>query len=161
MKWSIQQLRKLPTPYHFTDIINFSEFANAVTDIISIDEVTVTGDIFKIDDDTFRFVYHFIANMELQCALTLRPVPYTMDLTCDEVYSKTDSDDYFLIEKNTVDLDEIVWTNILVEKPINVTLPNAHEILKSDGVVLDDTEGQCIDDEEVLFYSNGIDENEN
>ena len=66
-----------------------------------------------------------------------------------------------MIEKNTVDLDEMVWTNILLEKPINVTLPYAHEILKSEGVVLDDTEGQDIDDEEVLFYSNGIEEDKN
>ena len=66
-----------------------------------------------------------------------------------------------MIEKNTVDLDEMVWTNILLEKPINVTLPNAHEILKSEGVVLDDTDGQDIDDEEVLFYSNGIEEDKN
>ena len=55
----------------------------------------------------------------------------------------------------------MVLTNILLEKPINVTLPNAHEILKSEGVVLDDTEGQDIDDEEVLFYSNGIEEDKN
>ena len=127
----------------------------------SIDKVEVTGVISKIDEETFRFVYQFVANMELQCALTLRPVPYVIDLTCDEVYSKVDSDDYFLIEKNTVDLDEMVWTNILLEKPINVTLPNAHEILKSEGVVLDDTDGQDIDDEEVLFYSNGIEEDKN
>ena len=160
MKWSIQQLRKLPTPYHFSDTIDFSEWIKSVDDIISIDKVEVTGDISKIDEETFRFVYQFVANMELQCALTLRPVPYVIDLTCDEVY-KVDSDDYFLIEKNTVDLDEMVWTNILLEKPINVTLPNAHEILKSEGVVLDDTEGQDIDDEEVLFYSNGIEEDKN
>ena len=153
MKWSIQQLRKLPTPYHFSDTIDFSEWIKSVDDIISIDKVEVTGDISKIDEETFRFVYQFVANMELQCALTLRPVPYVIDLTCDEVYSKVDSDDYFLIE--------MVWTNILLEKPINVTLPNAHEILKSEGVVLDDTEGQDIDDEEVLFYSNGIEEDKN
>ena len=98
MKWSIQQLRKLPTPYHFSDTIDFSEWIKSVDDIISIDKVEV---------------------------------------------------------------DEMVWTNILLEKPINVTLPNAHEILKSEGVVLDDTEGQDIDDEEVLFYSNGIEEDKN
>lgn len=161
MKWSIQQLRKLPTPYHFSDTIDFSEWIKSVDDIISIDKVEVTGVISKIDEETFRFVYQFVANMELQCALTLRPVPYVIDLTCDEVYSKVDSDDYFLIEKNTFDLDEMVWTNILLEKPINVTLPNAHEILKSEGVVLDDTEGQDIDDEEDLFYSNGIEEDKN
>ena len=40
-------------------------------------------------------------------------------------------------------------------------LYQAHEILKSEGVVLDDTEGQDIDDEEVLFYSNGIEEDKN
>ena len=53
MKWSIQQLRKLPTPYHFSDTIDFSEWIKSVDDIISIDKVEVTGDISKIDEETF------------------------------------------------------------------------------------------------------------
>jgi hypothetical protein len=53
----------------------------------------------------------------------------------------------------------MVWTNILIEKPINVTLPNAYEILKERGIVLDDTIS-LDNDEEILFYSDGLEEEE-
>lgn len=158
MKWSIQQLRKIQTfPHHFEDKINFESLYNGVEDIISMEEVDVKGDMYRINDDTYRFVYHIYAPMRLQCALTLEPVPYILEGDYDEVYSLIDSEDVFLIEKNTIDLSEMVWTNILIEKPINVTLPNAYEILREKKIVLDDTE-DLDDDDEILFYSNGLDE---
>ena len=56
----------------------------------------------------------------------------------------------------------MVWTNFLLEKPINVTLPNAYEILKERGIVLDDTENLDDDDlNDVLYYSDGIEEDKN
>ena len=66
---------------------------------------------------------------------------------------------FFLIEKNTIDLEEMVWANILIEKPINVTLPNAYEILKERGIVLDDSI-ELEDDEQVLFYTSGDEDEE-
>ena len=103
--------------------------------------------------------YNIKTVLILQCALTLDPVPYEYEKTFDEVYSKIENDEYFLIEKNTIDLTDMVWTNILIEKPINVTLPNAYEILKERGIVLDDTIS-LDNDEEILFYSDGLEEEE-
>ena len=160
MKWSIQQLRKVQKfPYHFSDTIDYSEYAESVEDIISINPVLVSGTIEKIDDETYRIVYNIKTILILQCALTLDPVPYEYEKTFDEVYSKIENDEYFLIEKNTIDLTDMVWTNILIEKPINVTLPNAYEILKERGIVLDDTIS-LDNDEEILFYSDGLEEEE-
>ena len=124
MKWSIQQLRKIQKfPYEFSDTIDYSEYAESVEDILDIDHVFVSGTIDKIDDETYRIVYTIKTLLTLQCALTLDPVPYEYEKTFDEVYSKIENDEYFLIEKNTIDLTDMVWTNILIEKPINVTLP--------------------------------------
>lgn len=157
MKWSVQQLRKIQTfPNHFEDKINYANLYIAIDDIISMEEVEVKGDIYRINDDTYRFVYHIYAPMRLQCALTLEPVYYLLERDYDEVYSVIDSEDVFLIEKNTIDLSEMVWANILIEKPINVTLPNAYEILKKKKIVLDDVED--LEDDEILFYSNGLNE---
>ena len=160
MKWSIQQLRKIQKfPYHFSDTIDYSEYAETVEDIFSIEPVLVSGSIDKIDDETYRIVYTIKTTLTLQCALTLDPVQYELEKCFDEVYSKVENDEYFLIEKNTIDLTDMVWTNILIEKPINVTLPNAYEILKERGIVLDDT--ITLDkDEEILFYSDGVEEEE-
>ena len=160
MKWSIQQLRKVQKfPYHFSDTIDYSEYAETVEDIFSIEPVLVSGTIDKIDDETYRIVYTVKTVLTLQCALTLDPVLYEYEKTFDEVYSKVENDEYFLIEKNTIDLADMVWTNILIEKPINVTLPNAYEILKERGIVLDDTI-TLDNDEEILFYSDGLEEEE-
>ena len=53
MKWSVQQLNKLTIkPYHFEVSLDFSEYAEKVEDIISIEEVKVTGVITKIENDT-------------------------------------------------------------------------------------------------------------
>ena len=58
MKWSIQQLRKIQKfPYHFSDTIDYSEYAETVEDIFSIEPVFVSGSIDKIDDETYRIVY--------------------------------------------------------------------------------------------------------
>ena len=52
MKWSIQQLRKIQKfPYHFSDTIDYSEYAETVEDIFSIEPVFVSGSIDKIDDE--------------------------------------------------------------------------------------------------------------
>lgn len=162
MKWTIQQLRKIQTfPYPFSDTIDFTTAIQTVPDILDIDKVNVIGHIYRIDDMTYRFLYQFDVNMHLECALTLEPVPYQHHYTYDEVYSLIEKEDAFLIEKNTIDLSEMVWSNILIEKPINVTLPNAHEILKERGIILDDTLSIDNDDsDEVLFYSDGLDEDE-
>lgn len=160
MKWSIQQLRKIQTfPYYFETKLDLTDYYSSIEDIIKMDPVIVSGNIYRINDDTYRFVYQFSVNMELQCALTLDSVPYLMEKSYDETYSLLENDEYYLIEKNTINLTEMVWTNILIEKPINVTLPNAYEILKERNIVLDDTEE--LDDDEILFYSNGLDEKPN
>lgn len=158
MKWTIQQLRKIQTfPYQFHDEIDLSAYYEEIEDILSMEKAIVNGEIYRIDDETYRFVYQFHVDMQLQCALTLDPVLYVMEKSYDEIYSLNESEDAFLIEKNTIDLTEMVWSNILIEKPINVTLPDAYEILKERNICLDDTEG--LDDDEVLFYSSGLEEN--
>ena len=162
MKWTIQQLRKIQTfPHAFSDTIDFTAAIQSVEDVLDIDKVYVVGRIDRIDEDTYRFLYQFDVSMHLECALTLEPVPYEHHYTYDEVYSLVEKEDAFLIERNTIDLSEMVWSNILIEKPINVTLPNAHEILKERGIILDDTLSIDDDDsDEILFYSDGLDEDE-
>lgn len=161
MKWTVQQLRKIQNfPYKFSTTLDFSEYIKMVDDILDIKEVIVTGTINRINDETYNLCYHIVAPLVLQCALTLDPVEYVIENDYNETYSLEKNDEYFLIEKNTINMEEIVWSNILIEKPINVTLPNAYEILKSRGIVLDDTTN-LDEDEEVLFYSNGLEEENN
>lgn len=154
MKWSIQQLNKIQKfPFSFQVTFDYKDEISSVSDILDIDIVKVDGNIDKINDNTYRLKYHMVAPLTLQCALTLDPVAYVIEKDYNEVYSTIDCDNYFLIEHNTLDLNEIIWSNILIEKPINVILPNAYEILKERGITLDDTIN-LDEDEEILFSSN-------
>lgn len=160
MKWSIQQLLKIQKfPHPFYAEFDFNPYIENIEDILEVKNTRVEGNIYKINDDTYRFVYKIDVDLVLECAVTLDPVDYHMESEYDEVYSKQENDEYFLIEKNTINLEEMVWANILIEKPINVTLPNAYEILKERGIVLDDSI-ELEEDEQILFYSSGDDDKE-
>lgn len=158
MKWSIQQLLKIQKfPHSFSAEFDFNEYTKDIEDILEIKTTKVVGNIYKIDDVTYRFVYTINTDLILQCALTLEPVNYHMENEYDEIYSKVQNDEFFLIEKNTIDLSEMVWANILIEKPINVTLPNAYEILKERGIVLDEVI-ELEEDEQILSFTSDEDE---
>ena len=144
MKWSVQQLEKLTNnlyPFEFT--CNFKEEIASVEDILDIKEVLVKGTMEKVNHGTYRIKYSMYVPLVLQCALTLDPVEYVIEAQYDEIHSIENCDEYFLIENNTLDMKMVIWTNILMEKPLSVTLPNAYDILKERGI-------EIIEDEEVF-----------
>lgn len=144
MKWSVQQLEKLTnTPYKFNFTLDFQEEIKKVEDILEIKEVLVEGEIIKVNYGTYRLTYKMHVPLVLECALTLDPVEYLIETEYDEVHSVENIDEYFLIENNTLDIKSVIWTNILMEKPLSVTLPNAYEILKERGI-------EIIEDDEVF-----------
>ena len=53
----------------------------------------------------------------------------------------------------------MVWSNIIIDKPINVTRPDAYEVLKERGISLDD-EVELDDDDYVISYSDGRQEDD-
>lgn len=142
MKWSVQQLQKLTSsPLTFVEDLDFTENARDVSDILEIKKLKVSGEITMLKLGTFRVKYHILAPLVLECSLTLEPVDYLFDKTYDEIFSTdaTDDDDTFLIEKNTLDLDSAVWSNIIIDKPLSVKHERAYEILAERGIILDET----------------------
>ena len=47
-----------------------------------------------------------------------------------------EEEDYYLLENNVLNLDEIVWSAILINKPIRVIHERAEEILAKQGITL-------------------------
>lgn len=145
MKWSVQQLQKLTTkPYEFEYVANFDELANSVSDIIEIKPVHIKGVISYVKYGTFHINYSVEALLILECSLTLEPVEYSFINDYDEIFSTDPTDDEFLIESNTLDLDMAVWSNIIIDKPIAVKREDAYDILKERGIDLNES----FDDEE-------------
>lgn len=141
MKWSVSQLRKLTTnPYHFSLEIDFSNEAEQVEDIQSIGIALVEGTISRVDDDIFRCTYHLKVELVLSCSLTLEPVNYLMDFEQEDLigYANEKYDDVVEISGNTVDLNAIVWDNIIVNIPIRIVRDDAYEILASRNISLEE-----------------------
>lgn len=145
MKWSLQQLQKINSfPYVVETTLDLNNTLNEVkstgseTDILSFNSVNVGISINKIDHVTYQFDYKIKADMLVACALTLEPVPYVMDIEVSEMYSTNPTDEMFPIDGNTINVDEAVWCNIVINLPIRIVHENAYEILKSRNIVLGD-----------------------
>ena len=127
MKWSLQQLYKYrQDPLEFSDVAKYDEYIKGFADIIRIDDVQYFGTAFCINDDLYRFNLHIETIMYLEDARTLDEVAYPISLDVEEVFTKderfiTDDNDYRFIEKNTIDLYDVIWENIILEKPISIT----------------------------------------
>ena len=155
MKWSLQQLLKIQKfPYSFEETLDLSAEIEEIEDIYEIGPVNITGSINRLDHETYQFIYRIQVKLVLQCALTLDPVEYVFDEEYDEIYSTTENDEYILIEKNTIDTYQMAWSNIIIDKPINVTRPDAYEVLKQRGISLEE-EFEEDDDDYVISYSDG------
>ena len=68
--------------------------------------------------------FRFASVMYLEDARTLEEVPYPINLDVTEIFCKderyADSLDYIYIEKNTIDLHDIIWEHVMLEKPMRV-----------------------------------------
>jgi uncharacterized metal-binding protein YceD (DUF177 family) len=58
--------------------------------------------------------------MVLECARTLEPVDFPIDLVVVEIYDTVDDGEVNFVEKNTIDLEDAVWENIYLEKPMRI-----------------------------------------
>ena len=143
MKWSLQQLRKINNfPYAFEAIINFNEsiyqdILKSRDDIYKLNDVNVKGNLVRIDEETYEVNYTMTTTVVMACSLTLEDVIYEVNESFQEIYSTKANDDWFLIEKNTIDLDEMVWSNLIMSLPIRIVRSDAYEILKSRGITLE------------------------
>ena len=146
MKWTLAQLMKIQSfPYEIKDSINFKDRITEIDDILDITICTVEGTLNKVDYDTYHISANLVVTLTVECALTLEPVDYTIETSIDEVYSKEPmDDDEFQIENNTIDLNEIVWSHIIINKPIRVVREDAYSILKEKNL---DFSGEFLEDD--------------
>jgi len=127
MKWTTHELVKLEnTNNEFNETIDLSELITD-TDIIRISPVEVTGDFEIYDNEEFVFYIDIKCTLILPCALTLKEVEYKMDLSVEEVFTSNKNDDSNNIDGITIDLFPIIWSNIILEKPMRVVSENAYD----------------------------------
>ena len=121
MKWSLQQLyRNGKNPFKFEEEYDFSKRVENIDDILEISKVKVYGVGQNVNDDRYMFNLHIECLLVLECARTLDPVDYPISLDVVEIYDTVDDGEVNYIEKNTIDLEDAVWENIYLEKPMRV-----------------------------------------
>lgn len=124
MKWSLQQLKKFNNEVHeFSYEPNLKARTLETHDILDIKSLHVEGTLKEISFNRFEVLFTIKGILVLEDAVTLEEIDYPIDLECEEICDaqmNADEDIYF-IEKNTLDLDELVWINIILHKPMRVS----------------------------------------
>lgn len=121
MKWALAQLyRYNKNPFSFSVEYDFHDRIANIDDILDISIVKVNGTGQNVYDDRYVFNIHIECVMTLECARTLEPVIFPINLDIEEVFDTVDDGEVNYIEKNTIDIDNIIWENIYLEKPMRI-----------------------------------------
>ena len=99
---------------------NLKDRIKDIDDILDISIVNVEGFGQNINEDRYMFQLHITCNLVLECARTLDPVDFPIDLEVTEIYDTIDDGEVNFVEKNTIDLEDAVWENIYLEKPMRI-----------------------------------------
>ena len=138
MKWTVQELIKLQNiDNKFEATLDYSSYLDK-TDIIKISPVEVKGDFEIYDSSLFEFYIEIKCTLTLACAITLEEVLYEVDIVAEETFSSEKSEEYNPIEGITIDLLPIIWSNIILEKPMRVLSKNAYDKLETEIIELDE-----------------------
>ncbi|HHU21069.1 MAG TPA: DUF177 domain-containing protein [Acholeplasma sp.] len=124
MKWSLQQLKKFNNEaYNFSYEPDLKHRALETHDVLDIKSLHVEGSIKEISFNRFEVLFTIKGVLVLEDAVTLEGIDYPIALECEEICDTQMNfeEDMYLIEKNTLDLDELVWINIILHKPMRVS----------------------------------------
>ncbi|MDD4354656.1 MAG: hypothetical protein PHP61_01990 [Candidatus Izemoplasmatales bacterium] len=144
MKFSLQELRKQQTTDNRIDFVSdcSSFITSDLEDLVGISPVQVSGTYFVHEaDNRYIFDLRIRCHCIMLCAVTLEEVTVPLDFETILEFSEKITDDYtFPIQGTTIDLDPIIFSEILVEKPMRALSPNANQKDFSEIVKLDDEE---------------------
>ena len=123
MKWTVMQLKRyVNTSMEIDGSVDLSNLVEKDTDITRMDECFVKG-IMHVVDERYIFNLSIKTNLYMPCAITLEEVLVKIDENVTEIFSEDEEDNE--IDGITIDLDYIVWLNILAHKPMRVVKEGA------------------------------------
>ncbi len=122
MKWSIPQLRKLSKPFTFESNLDLNSLIGNMNDVIRTQDCVISGVCREMGDDAYEFNIDIKATLYLECSVSLEEVEYYFESNITEIFGYDDdfSSLVNLIEKDTIDLTDVILTEIIVSKPMKV-----------------------------------------
>ena len=102
--------------------INYDDNYLKNTDILSLDNVKVVGEIYIDYEENIIFKFKVNGSMELSDAITLENVDYDFSIEEEQILEKS---------TKTLDLIEFLWHYIVLEIPIRYTTGDINELKKT------------------------------
>jgi len=113
------------------DEVVFDKEMFGTMDIIDIKDAFIEGELSIDYDDNIIIEANLRGTFILKDAYTLEPIDYPFELELDENIGKYD--DFYIKNKNRLDILPFLWENIVSEVPIRCTKSDKMPDLKGDG----------------------------
>lgn len=144
MKWTIQELiKKSKSDTDLLFELNLNHYiTEEIEDLVDISTTYVDGYYeYLHNEELFVFDLNIKTQLTMLCALTLEEVLVDLEFNSQLNFS-TDpvDDDTHLIDGITIEIDQYIFSEILVEKPMKVYAPGAKEQYHEDIYELDEEE---------------------
>jgi uncharacterized metal-binding protein YceD (DUF177 family) len=122
MKWAIPQLRKLAKPFTFEYDYDLLNELVVKDDIKDVKKCHISGVCYEVSYDEYLFDLNIDLELVMVCSVSLLDVfvPLTFNTKVRYSYSIDDSSDDYLITKDTINLDEAVLSEIVLNIPLKV-----------------------------------------
>ncbi len=137
MEYKVSELKNnLNKKLELNDTISYKH--KIKDDIVDVSDISVCG-TYNYIKSTDTFVFHLTINGELTAlsAVSLKEVKILVDFDTDLFYTfKVTDDDSFPIYGDTINLDEEIWGEIILNLPSRIIL-DGEEFDESDNVALE------------------------
>ena len=144
LKWTIHELIKKAKQENNLDFtLDLNRYiTEKQEDLVEISEVKISGfyDYFE-NENLFIFDLHIKTDLTMLCSLTLEEVSVPLDFNTEINFStEYIDDDTHVIEGITIEIDQYIFSEILIEKPMKVYAEHAHEEYHEDNYIASDEE---------------------
>lgn len=121
----------------FEDKITIDSSYLKSTEIKDLSEVVVNGIVKREVDEIISLDLSIDGVMILPCSVSLVDVNYPFHIDVYEVLDEEVNGEYLKIDKESIDISQLIWQNIVLEIPLKVVSPDLNrDNIQGDGWTL-------------------------
>lgn len=123
MKWAVPELRRLNKPVTYDFALDVKDELIGFNGLKDISNVRVVGNGHEFDEGKFIFRFNVLCDLTMPCSISNEELVHHLDLDCEEIFAfdNEEDEDINLIDGQTIDLHDVIVTNIVVNIPMKVT----------------------------------------